>query len=120
MKEFINSKDWSDCLLESITVDYDKALVKISYDDNIIDIICVNFISIQYLGQWDESVIKAIKVYEEDGFCQDCKEIVKKFNPITLSGGGVKKIDDIWYHIEIELLDGVKASLICTEFKVVE
>lgn len=114
MKDEINNMHWNDFLLESISIDYDKIVIVTSLDDKIIEIICKNFISIQYLGQWDENVISTIKVFEDDYFCKESRLIVDKNNTRNLLGGGTKSINNIWYHVQIGLLDGVNIHIVCT------
>lgn len=118
MKDYINNVGWNDFLLESIEINYDRIVVVTSIDDKIVKINCNNFISIQYIGQWDENVISMIKVYEDDNFCQESRLIVNKNNKSTLLGGGIKNVNDIWYHLQIELIDRVNIHIVCTDIKI--
>ncbi len=76
IKEYINNNSWDDYILESISIDYEKAVINISLDNKAIKINCNNFIGIEYLGQWDESVIGSISLYENDDFCNESRTIV--------------------------------------------
>lgn len=120
MYGYINNKNWNDYLLENININYEEAIVVLSLDDKVLEIVCNNFISIKYIGQWDESIIKKIYINEEDEFCKESRMVVKKNNPIRLTGGGIKYIDEKWYHVVVELLDGVEVHIVCTDIKVIE
>ncbi len=118
MKEYINNNNWHDYFLESINVDYEKATIKLSFGNKLSNIECINFIGMQYLGQWDESVVADINIIEEDEFCLTNRLAVRKNNPTEYVGGGVKSIGDVWYHVVVKLIDNVSIHIVCTKINV--
>ncbi len=101
---------WHDTLLERITIDYDNIVVEIEVNEKITKLICYNFIGFDYLGQWDENVIKCITLSEDDEMIFVAKERIKYNNSL---GGGVKIFETQWKCVCIELIDGVVIHIIC-------
>lgn len=114
MPNNINNMEWHDYVLDGIIIDYDTVLIKVSLRNVCTEIMCENFIGIQYLGQWDESVIKDISVDVEHELCQNARRIVKKNYPLNYLGAGTKSLDEEWLCLNIELLDGAYVRVICT------
>ena len=118
MRKYINDRVWSDYLLENICIDYENIILEVSFNEENVRLICCNFIGIQYLGQWDENVIKKITVYVDDEFCQINREFVKKNNFVEIAGGGIREFDKEWLHIVVELLDAVCIHIVCTDVRI--
>lgn len=115
MKDYINNMNWADYIIENICIDYDTVTINLSLDGQFKSIICKGFISIRYIGQWDESVISVISVHTDDEFCQESRLVVKKNNSTDVKGGGFKQINDEWFNLRVEFLDGVYIEIVSTQ-----
>ncbi len=105
---------WHDTSLERIVIDYNDIVVEIDIEEKTTKLICCNFIGIEYLGQWDENIIKSITISEDNALIYNTKKKIKFFNN---DGGGVKKYDTDWKCVSIELIDGVIISIVCEKVK---
>ena len=69
---------WHDYSLEKITIDYDNIVLDLELDNIFKSIVFENFIAIEYIGQWDENIIKSIFLVD------DCEFIEKTLNMIMV------------------------------------
>ena len=104
---------WHDSYLENITIEDTDITVKIATDDKTVLLKCKHFLGIEYIGQWDESVIKGIYIKEDCDIITKAKDEIAAHNNIEIIGEGVRKHDSKWICIEIELIDGIVIKIIC-------
>lgn len=119
--EILNSGGWADWSLNKLEIDYEKVEIAISSDNekNNVTICCKNYIGYSFIGHWDESIIEDIWVETGGNLVDESIQLVKKLygnNP--LPGGGVKKIGDIWYQVNIKLIDGNAVRVACRDIEV--
>jgi len=79
--EFENNLSFTDYSLESINISYTNIEIIIELE-NRYKIECENFISIDYIGQWDENIIDNIFVTSEDELIDLAKRKIQKNNNI--------------------------------------
>jgi len=117
----INNNSWADWSLNKFEIDYDRLLINISEEiEGNVTICCMNYIGFSFIGHWDESIIEDIIVDTSGSLIEESVKVIKKLhanNP--LPGGGVKKIDDIWYQVNIKLIDGNIINIACKSIDVV-
>ena len=83
-------------------------------------IICKDYIGYSLIGHWDESIIEDIVIDESGTLINESLQIViKLYGENPLPGGGVKKIDDCWYQLNIILIDGNIIKVACKDFETV-
>lgn len=105
----INDKNWQDSYLDRINIEFDKCLIELTdRSDRYRVIICYKFSSINYIGQYDENVIKSIIVVDHSELVQETKNTVKKNNSDCVS------LD--LKQLEIILIDGVSIQIVASEF----
>lgn len=119
--EILNSGGWADWSLNKLEIDYEKVEIAISSDNekNNLTICCKNYIGYSFIGHWDESIIEDIWVETGGNLVDESIQLVKKLygnNP--LPGGGVKKTGDIWYQVNIKLIDGNAVRVACRDIEV--
>lgn len=112
----INGCSWADWSLNRFEIDYEKILIEVSEDELNVTVIirCKDYIGFNFVGHWDESVIQEITVERKGILIDESLQIVKKLygeNPQL--GGGVKKIDNEWYQVNIKLIDGNTIKIAC-------
>ncbi|MGV8082791.1 MAG: hypothetical protein AB2L09_04030 [Coriobacteriia bacterium] len=117
----INSGGWADWSLNKLEIDYEKVEIAISSNNEKtnVTICCKNYIGYSFIGHWDESIIEGIWVETGGKLVDESIQLVKKLygnNP--LPGGGVKKIGDIWYQVNIKLIDGNSMKVACRDIEV--
>jgi len=82
---------------------------------------CNNYIGFSFIGHWYESIIESIRVETYGSVIEESLQTVKKlYGDNPLPGGGVKKIDDSWYQINIKLIDGNFIKVACKSIEVIE
>jgi hypothetical protein len=133
----INSFVWADWSLDDFKANYEKIIVKVSYNagnyysseetinetnaNTLITIHCNNYIGFSFIGHWDENIIEHIRI-EPDGdlVVNSSHEIKRNYGepPIPSLGGGIKKIDGPWYQLNIKLIDGNSLKVACGSFDV--
>jgi len=113
--ERINNINWADWTLENIQIDYEKIVVSISDDSsNITAIYLKDYTGFYYVGHWDESVIKDINIYSKGDLIDESLRTIKNlYGDNPLPGGGVKQIDDDWFQLDINLIDGNVLKFSC-------
>lgn len=116
----INNSGWADWSLDHFEIDYERVKVTLSEDvEGTLTIYCKDYIGFSYIGHWDESIIEDISI-EVGGSLVDksIKSVKKLYGDNPLPGGGVKKIDDSWYQINIKLIDGNTIQVACKNIEV--
>ncbi len=108
---------WHDYSLEKITIDYDNIVLDLELDNILKSIVFENFIAIEYIGQWDENIIKSITVVDDCEFVKKALDNIKNNNDIHLKGAGKKDVNVQWKCVVIELIDGVKIRVVCDTIK---
>ncbi|MBL1230956.1 hypothetical protein IW492_17150 [Enterococcus sp. BWB1-3] len=116
----INLYNWNDWYFEKLELNFDDIKVYISNDtDEIIELICKKYIGISYLGHWDESVIKSMKVNENTELTEKSIKVIKENYKDMVLGGGYRNITDIWCEFVIEFIDGNTLGIVCSEIVLV-
>jgi hypothetical protein len=114
--EILNGGGWADWSLCKLEIDYEKVEVIVSSDNekNIVTILCKDYIGFTFVGHWDESIIEDIRIETSGNLIDDSLQTVKKlYGENPLPGGGVKKIEDVWYQLNIKLIDGNVIKVAC-------
>ena len=109
----LGNYNWHDANLISIAIDYEKAVIIVQLDDTSVQLVCNDFIGIQYLGQWDECIIAEIDILEHSEPLSKCKSIIARNNRLDFLGGGTKSFDAPWYDLRVTLIDGVLIDIVC-------
>ncbi len=121
----INEICWADCSTDIFQIDYEKIIIKIVFYGEIeryVTIQCNNYIGFTFVGHWDENIIEDINIDTEGELIkQSLKNIRRNYykNPndnFSFLGGGVKKFDNIWYQLNIKLIDGNIIKIVCESF----
>ncbi|MBE6814057.1 MAG: hypothetical protein E7522_01265 [Ruminococcaceae bacterium] len=104
---------WHDYSLEKITIDYDNIVLDLELDNILKSIVLENFIAIEYIGQWDENIIKSISLVDDCEFIEKTLNKIKNNNDSYLKGAGKKDVNAQWKCVVIELIDGVRIRIVC-------
>ena len=81
---------------------------------------CNNHIEYSSIGHWDENIIESIKIEPEGDLLTSSLGEIKRLNgdpPIPSLGGGLKKIGNTWYQLNIWLIDGSVIKIACESFE---
>ncbi len=108
---------WHDCSLEKITIDYNNIILDLELDNILKSIVFENFIAIEYIGQWDENIIKSISLVDDCEFIEKILIKIKNNNDTLLKGAGKKDVNAQWKCVVIELIDDVKIKIVCETIK---
>ncbi len=117
--EFENNLCFTDYSLESINIDYTNIEIIIELEKRY-KIKCKNFISINYIGQWDENIIDSIFVTSEDELIDLTKCKIQKNNDTGLKGGGTRDFNGKWLCFTIKLIDSVEIKAVCSRVEIFE
>jgi len=134
----IDSFGWADWSLHDFNINYERVSIEISFEpigyynedgtinknytgeEQLVIIHCNNFIGFSFVGHWDESVIEDITIEQTGNLITNSLQEVKHLYgdpPFTL-GGGIKKIDSLWYQLNIKLIDGNIIKVACDSFEI--
>lgn len=118
--EVLNGGGWADWKLKKLEINFETIEIRISGgSENTIYIYCNDYIGFSLIGHWDESVIDDIKVDTKGSLIDESLYTVKKlYGKSPLPGGGVKKINDSWYQLDIKLIDGNILKVACKNIDV--
>lgn len=87
--QYFNENSWNDFLLDKILIDYSNIYVHmLTPKDSLLQIQCCNFIGINYIGQWDENIIKDIHISRDSCLIDNALKKIGKNNSINHKGGG--------------------------------
>jgi hypothetical protein len=118
--DILNGGGWADWSINKLEIDFETIEITISGgSENIVSIFCKDYIGFSFIGHWDESVIEDIRVETKGNIIDESLCTVKKlYGENPLPGGGVKKIDDSWYQVNIKLIDGNTIKVACKNIEV--
>ena len=106
---FDHPDSWHDSMLDNIKIEYNSCTVNFTdYNDEERVISCSDFSGIEYLGQYDENIIKSIKLLENSNYVTKIKTIIKDNNS--------NYTDSELKVLEIVLIDNVKIIIVAKEF----
>jgi hypothetical protein len=110
----INKILWADSVLKDIVFNNENIDVTIElYDNSEVILVCTKFISIKYIGQWDEACIKDVYVKDNSDL------IAESINAVIVNNGLVNLISESsWYELDIELIDNVKIQFVCNNIDI--
>lgn len=112
--QYFNENSWNDFLLDKILIDYSNIYVHmLTPKDSLLQIQCCNFIGINYIGQWDENIIKDIHISRDSCLIDNALKKIGKNNSINHKGGGTREYNACWYDVSIELIDKICIHIIC-------
>lgn len=111
----INGNSWGDWSLDKFEINYDRVIISLLDDiEDTLIISCSDYIGFSFVGHWDESVIEEIKVDAYGNLINESLHVIKMlYSKNPPPGGGVKRIDDIWYQVNIKLIDGNIIKVAC-------
>lgn len=110
---------WHDSSLDKITIEYNEIVMEVETDMCIKKIVFKNYIAFEYIGQWDENIIKSIHERRDDMLVGKALEKVRACNKIEYKGGGVRDINSDWRCITIQLIDNTCIKIVCDDVFVV-
>ena len=106
---FDHPDSWHDSMLGNIKIEYNSCTVNFTdYNDEERVISCSDFSGIEYLGQYDENVIKSITLLKNSNYVTRVKTIIK--------GNNSNYTDSELKVLEIVLIDNVKIIIVAKEF----
>ena len=120
MNNTIENIPWEDSYLDEIVINYSKIIIKISSEYmGLKKIVCEEFISIKYIGQWDENIINTIDVTSNSDFINESLQLVKDNYLNTEIIGCNKHINDNWLQLRINLIDNVNIIIVCKNINII-
>ncbi|GAA0756077.1 hypothetical protein [Clostridium sartagoforme] len=119
MYDKIKKVNWIDSILNEIKIEFNKIIINILLEsEESISIICNEFVSIKYLGQWDESIINSIEVSSNSEFIKESLEVVRSNYAETEIIGCNKHLNNEWLQVTIKLIDGVDINIVCNSIEI--
>lgn len=125
--EKINRSGWADWSFSDFHIDYENVSIKLTYFSDSIErpdisatIICHNFIGFSFIGHWDENIIEDINIAPMGDLITNSLQEIKHLNgdpPIPSLGGGIKKVDNQYYQLNIKMIDGNVIKVACESFE---
>ena len=116
----INSFTGTDWILNKIFIDSDHIKIECSNENYITTLLCNNFIGISFVGNWEESVIEQISVDSHGDLIEESiKKIKFLYKDGKIPNTIIKNINDIWYQLNIKLIDGNVIQIACNEFDII-
>jgi hypothetical protein len=112
----INRRNWADWSLEKIDIGFEEVSVLVRSDGGgrTANISCGDYIGVEMLGQWDESIIEDINVEPGGKLASDSIETVKEHYGENPSVPGCNKhLDGEWVQLDVKLIDGVHFRVAC-------
>ena len=110
-----------DSSLDDIHISYENIDIFIELENGRrINVTGEGFVAIDYSGNWDENVIKKIELNRDTVYIKHVLDGIKNRNDITRDGGGVgiRKFDDLWYELDIILIDDLIIKIVAQRFYV--
>lgn len=106
---------WHDSSLNKITIEYNEIVLEIETDICIKKIVFKDYIAFEYIGQWDENIIKSIYEGRDDILIKKALEGIKARNKLNYLGGGVRDINSDWKCVTIQLIDDTCIRIVCKD-----
>lgn len=106
---------WHDSSLNKITIEYNEIVMEVETDICIKKLVFKNYIAFEYIGQWDENIIKSIYERRDDILIEKALDKVKACNKLKYMGGGVRDINADWKCITIQLIDDTCIRIVCED-----
>ena len=106
---------WRDSSLDRIVIEYNDIMIDIDTETGMRKIILKNHIAFDYIGQWDENIIKAIYVEKDNDFISHALERVNTYNDVKYKGGGTRDIKSDWKCVVIQLIDNICIRIVCSD-----
>ena len=110
-----NKEIWHDYSLDKIVIEYTDIAVELEKDSITQRLVFKNYIAVDYIGQWDENIVKAIYEEKDSAFMKDALEKVSTHNNTKYKGGGTRDIHSDWKCIVIQLIDGICIRIVCDD-----
>jgi hypothetical protein len=80
---------------------------------------CKDYIGLEVIGVWDDSIIKSISIEDSGTFIGKSLQKVKElYNSPNTIPGCVKNTNNVWKQIIIRLIDGVEFKVACADIEV--
>lgn len=120
-KTQINNWGWEDCSINKIELGYDNVIVEIVDSENTdrIYIICEDYIGFEFIGNWDESIIKNVEIKEQGFLIEKSIQKIKDNYKESIRIPGISKdLRGKWYQLCIELIDGISIEIACGNIKI--
>lgn len=109
---------WYDSSLEKIVIEYNDIIAEIELDEKIYKIIFKNYIAINFIGQWDENIIKDIYEDPNNDLIATALAKISLNNNTEFYGGGKRCFDSIWSCIIIKLIDNTMIQIVCDSIEI--
>lgn len=104
---------WHDSSIEKIIIEYNDIVVELETHMAIEKLVFKNYIAFDYIGQWDECIIKSIYEERDNDIIKCALEKVNMCNNTKFKGGGVRDINSDWVCVIIQLIDDVYIRIVC-------
>lgn len=116
MNDSLEAKNFTDFRLIELNIEYNCVTISLTNDSGSEHkIICKGFTAIEYIGQWDESIIKSIEVYENTAFINRTLKCVKTKNESLYIEGNDRNKDTKWLEVNVTLIDKVSIKIVCSD-----
>lgn len=110
-----NKNIWHDSSLDKIVIKYNDIIVELGTDIGAKKIVFKNYIAFDYIGQWDENIVKAIYEENDNNFIKYALEMINNCNDTKYKGGGTRDINADWRCIVIQLIDNICIKIVCDD-----
>ena len=110
-----NKNMWHDSSIEKIVIEYNEITVELDTYIGVKKIRFINYISFDYIGQWDENIIECIYEEGDNDVIKNALNKVNKNNNTKYKGGGTRDINSNWKCIIIKLIDDVCIRIVCND-----
>lgn len=108
-----NKNMWHDSSIDKIVIEYNEIIVELDTDIGIKKFRFKNYISFDYIGQWDENIIESIYEESDNAVIRNALNKVNENNNIKYKGGGTRDINSNWKCVIIKLIDSVCIRIVC-------
>ena len=97
--------------LEKIVIEYNNLKIYIRDIEASYILSSDKFISIRYIGQWDESVITSVSLSESSDFINETRKSLQNWDNTFSSPGNNKRRADMITELRIILIDNVVVEI---------
>ena len=107
--------DWG---LGKIIFDGENIFLHFFVEKGEVTIGCRNFIGFSFIGNWDEGVIENIRIESEGDLIDSSLKEIERLHgeTIYIEHPAFKKMNDIWYQLNVKLVDGNVIKVACESF----